>query len=183
MKHLNYILILSSIVACSTSDNSSIEKVIADFKQTDPKTGQLYDLKFKLIEMGEMTSITVADSIKILEEDFLKENAQLIENYNDLLSMAKRNLEMEKKNRRPSATMIGIHEKDIQKHQEQINEIENSKPDLSKYASKGGDDILAYSVVCSYSMNDLSGNNITEKSEFILSPDQSTIYKARRIMK
>jgi hypothetical protein len=56
-------------VACS-SGSSSLEKVIADFKQTD-KTGRLYDLEFKMIEMGEIQKVTVADSLKILHDELM----------------------------------------------------------------------------------------------------------------
>ncbi len=180
MKNLVYLIAIFSIVECSTG-GSSLEKVISDYKQTDPKTGRLYDLNFKMIEMGELQKITVADSLRILEAEFQKENAGILENYQNLLSMAEKNLEQEKKNRRPSATMIDVHEKDIKKYEEKIAEIESNKADLSKYSSRNADEILANVIVCTYSMDDLSGNNFTEKSEFVLSPDGATVYKARRI--
>lgn len=181
MKQLIYLFSIALFVACSTGSSSSFEKVISDYKQTDPKTGKLHNLHFKIIEMGQSEKITIADSLKILEADFQAENGKTIENYNNLLSMAKKNLEQEKSNNRPSATMIDVHEKDIKKYEEKIAELEKNKPDLSKYSSKSPDEALALIVVCTYSMNDLSGRNFTEKSEFILSPDGKNVYKAKRI--
>jgi len=169
------------IFATCSWGSSSLEKVIADYKQTDHKTGQLYDLKFKMIEMGEMQKVTVADSLKILQEEFMAENDKAIENQKMLLSMAQKNLDNEKNNNRPSATMIDVHEKDIKKYNDKIVELEKNTGDNSKYAGKKSDDILAYIIICTYSMNDLSGNNFTEKSEFVLSPDKTKVYKARRI--
>ncbi len=77
--------------------------------------------------------------------------------------------------------MIDVHEKDIKKYEEKIAEIESNKADLSKYTSRNADDILAHVIVCTYSMNDLSGNNFIEKSAFVLSQDGPTVYQARRI--
>lgn len=181
MKNLTLLLMVFVFAACS-SGSSSLEKAIADFKQTD-KTGRLYDLKFKMIEMGEIQKVTVADSLKILGDEFKAENDKAIENQKMLLSMAQKNLDKEKGSRRPSATMIDVHEKDIKKYNDKIAELESKTDDNSKYAGKKPDDVLANIIVCTYSMNDLSGNNFTEKSEFLLSPDKSKVYKARRITK
>ena len=180
MKHLINLFAIALFVACS-SGGSSFEKVIAAYKQTDPKTGRLYDLKFKMIEMNELQKITVADSLKILEVVFQEENGKAIENQIMLLSMTQKNLDNEKNNRRPSATMIEVHKKDIKKHEDAITELQSNKPDLSKYSSRNPNDVLASVVVCTYSMNDLSGNNFTEKSEFIISPDGTSVYSAKRI--
>lgn len=180
MKNLINVLCIILFISCS-SGSSSFEKTISNFRQTDPKTGRLYDLDFKVIEMSEAQKITVADSLKILETDFYKENDKVKENYNALLSMVKKNLEKEKSSRFSSATMIDIHEKDIKKYEEMITEVESYKPDLSKYSSRIPDDILAYLVICKYSMNDLSGKNFTEKSVFYIAPDRKTIYSAKKI--
>ena len=180
MKHLIYLFAITLLVACSTG-GSSFEKVIADYKQTDPKTGRVYDLKFKMIEINEPQKITVADSLKILEAEFQAENDKAIENQKMLLSMVQKNLDKEKSNNRPSATMIDVHEKDIKKYEDKITELQGNKPDLSQYSSRNSNDVLASVVVCTYSMNDLSGNNFTEKSEFIISPDGTSVYKAKRI--
>jgi hypothetical protein len=100
-----------------------------------------------------------------------------------LLSMAQKNLDREKNSRRSSATMIDVHEKDIKKYNDKIAELESKTGDNSRYAGKNPDDVLANIIVCTYAMNDLSGNSFTEKSEFLLSPDKSKVYKARRIKK
>ena len=181
MKNLIYLCLVFVFAACS-SGNSSLEKVIADFKQTD-KEGRLYDLKFKMIEMGEIQKVTVSDSLKILQEEFKAKNDKAIEGQKMLLSMAQKNLDQEKNSRRPSATMIDVHESDIKKYNDKIAELKNKTGDDSKYAGKNPDDVLANIIICTYSMNDLSGNNFTEKSEFLLSPDKSKVYKARRIRK
>lgn len=180
MKHLTYLFAILLFVACSTG-SSPLEKAIADYKQTDPKTGRLYDLQFKMIEMGEVKKITVADSIKIMEDDFQAEKDRKRENYNDRLATARKNLEKEKSSNRPLLVMVEAHEKTIRECEAKIAEVENTKPDLSKYSSKNTEEVLANRVICAYSMNDLSANNFTEKSEFILSPDGGKVYEAKRI--
>jgi len=84
---------------------------------------------------------------------------------------------------RMPVTMIEIHKKDIKKYNDKITELENKTGESSTYAHKNPDDVLANTIICTYSMNDLSGNNFTEKSEFVLSPDKSRVYKARIIQK
>jgi|GEM_PF-3225915 len=181
MKRLIYLFASTLLfVACSTG-SSPLEKAISDYKQTDPKTGKLYDLHFKMIEMGETKKITVADSIKIMEENFRAENGKRIENYKEQLSTAQKNLEREKSGRFSSATMIDVHEKNIKEYEAKIAEAESAKPDLGKYSSKTQGEVLAQVITCTYSMDDLSGRNFTEKSEFILSPDGTKVYEARRI--
>lgn len=180
MKRLIYLFPILLFAACSAG-SSSFEKAIADYKQTDPKTGRLYDLHFKMIEMGEAKKITVADSIKIMEDAFRAENDRIIENYKSSLATAGENLEREKSSRFSSATMIGILEKRVKEYEEKIAGQQNKEPDLSRYSSKAPEEVLAYGITCTYSMNDLSGNNFTEKSEFILSPDGDKVYEARRI--
>lgn len=180
MKRLIYLFTILLCVACSTG-SSPLEKAISDYKQTDPKTGKLYELHFKMIEIGKVKKITVADSVKIMEESFRTENSKRIENYKEQLSTAQKNLEREKSGRFSSATMIDVHEKNIKEYEAKIAEAENVKPDLSKYSSRNPEEILAQAIICTYSMDDLSGRNFTEKSEFILSPDGSSVYEARRI--
>lgn len=180
MKRLIYLFTILLSVACSTG-SSSLEKVISDYKQTDPKTGKFYDLHFKMVEMGEVKKIAVADSIKIIEGNFYAENDKIINNYKEQLSTVQKNLEREKSGRFSSATMIDAHEKNIKEYEVKIAEAEKAKPDLSKYSSKSPEEILAQVITCTYSMDDLSGRNFTEKSEFILSPDGSRVYEARRI--
>lgn len=169
-------------VACSTG-GSTLEKAISDFKQTDPKTSKLYDLHFKMIEMGEIKKITVADSIKIMEANFWTENGKRIENYKEQLSTAQKNLGREKNGRFSSATMIDIHEKNIKEYEVKIAEAESAKPDLGKYSSKNPEEVLAQVITCTYSMDDLSGRNFTKKSEFVLSPDGDKVYEARRMIR
>lgn len=181
MKNLICLLTVLLAVACS-SGSSPYEKAISDYKQTDPKTGKLYDLKFKIIEMGEPQNITVADSLKVLEAQAKEAIDKELESVKYLLSISEKGLANEKGSKAQSKTMIDIHEKDIKKYKEQIAGMENRTGVMdATYADRKLDEVLANVLVCTYSMNDLSGNNFTEKSEFILSPNGTTVYESRRI--
>lgn len=181
MKNLICLLTVFLAVACS-SGSSPFEKTIADYKQTDPKTGKLYDLKFKMIEMGEPQAITVADSLKVLEAEYKEANNKELESIKYLLSISEKGLASEKSSNVRTQTMIDIHEKNIKKYKEKIVEIESRTGVIdTAYANRRPDEVLANVLVCTYSMNDLSGNNFTEKSEFVLSPDGTAVYETRRI--
>jgi hypothetical protein len=181
MKNLICLLTVFLAVACSPG-SSSFEKAISDYKQTEPKTGKLYDLKFKMIETGEPQQVTVADSLKILEAEAKEAKNKELESVRYLLSISEKGLANEKGSKAQSKTMVDIHEKNIRKYKEQIAGIENRTGVIdAAYADRKPDEVLANVLVCTYSMNDLFGNNFTEKSEFVLSPDGVTVYEARRI--
>jgi len=65
MKNVIYLLIALFMVSCGSNSNSKYEQTIGDYLQTD-KGGSKYDLKFKVIELNEQGTITVADSIAYL---------------------------------------------------------------------------------------------------------------------
>jgi hypothetical protein len=88
MKNLICLLTVFLAVACSPG-GSPFEKTISDYKQTDPKTGKLYRLKFKMIEMGEPKKITVADSLEVLEAKY--KGASFFSCVNDIFTPFVRN--------------------------------------------------------------------------------------------
>lgn len=65
------------LIGCAVQSN--YEKAIADFVQTD-RSGTWTDMKFKVIEIGEPTDITVGDSIKILTDKFESDKEKYLNN-------------------------------------------------------------------------------------------------------
>ena len=65
----NWLLLGVLILGLSSCGSPEYEKAIADWIQTD-KNGTWTDLKFELLEVIETKDITVADSIRILQDKF-----------------------------------------------------------------------------------------------------------------
>lgn len=73
MKQLFITFIFTFFLFVSCSTGNKYEKLIADYVQTD-KYGVWTDLSFKLVELEELSPLTVSDSIAILKKQFESEN-------------------------------------------------------------------------------------------------------------
>ena len=89
---------------------SSYEKAIADFVQTDKK-GTWTDLQFKVIEMGEPTDITVKDSVAILTKKFDAEKSKRLAMLNESIARNKESMEKERFNSMNCPTRIKMQRK------------------------------------------------------------------------
>jgi hypothetical protein len=164
------------MVSCGANGTKSkIEKTIGDYLQTD-KNGSKYDLKFKVIELNEHGTITVADSIAYLSDEF-KKDKQLIVNRielakkmsEDILAKTKRQSDIEKYN------------VDIATMNFRIDSLKNLIPNnLNGYDSKNPDEILALIIQCKYSVFPTGGTTVEETFDFYLSPDGSRCYAKTR---
>lgn len=73
MKKWYYVFIAFAIASCgSGGTKTDYKRTIANYVQTD-KRGTKYDLKFKSLELKEQGTVTVADSISFLTEEFRKD--------------------------------------------------------------------------------------------------------------
>jgi hypothetical protein len=78
MKNVTYLLVALFMVSCgSNGKQSKYGQTIGTYLQTD-KRGSKYDLKFKVIELNEQGTITVADSIAYLTDEFRKDNELIV---------------------------------------------------------------------------------------------------------
>ena len=78
MKNVTYLLVALFMVSCgSNGKQSKYGQTIGNYLQTD-KRGSKYDLKFKVIELNEKGTITVADSITYLTDEFRKDKNLLL---------------------------------------------------------------------------------------------------------
>lgn len=83
MKKILTILIVSLILFSCSSDARI--QLIADREQIID--GTKTDLSLKVLNLKELGSVTAADSLKILEQDFIKSRDNAIESYNGLIAM------------------------------------------------------------------------------------------------
>jgi hypothetical protein len=176
MKNAIYLLIAVLMVSCggSNSSKSNYEKTITDYllKGSDTKE----NLNFKIVEMNEHGTVTVADSIAYLTDEFRKGKQPVISRIElakkmseDLLAQTKKQSDIDKYNA------------DITVMNTRIDSLKNLVPDnLQGYDKRNTNDVLAIIVRCKYSVQ-LSGTPKEETFDFYLSPDGSKCYGKKGI--
>lgn len=177
MKNLILILIAAFLVSCgANSSKSDYAKTIGDYLQTD-KHGSKYDLKFKVIELAEQGTITAADSVAYLTDEFRKDKQLIISRVElakkmsqDILAKTKRQNDIDKYNA------------DIVRMDTRIDSLKNLPPDnLQGYDIMDSDKILAKIIRCKYSVVPPGvGTTVEETFDFYLSPDGTKCYGKTR---
>lgn len=181
MKRMILLSLASLLFSCGGT-TSKYEKVIADFVQTDSR-GTKLDMNFKAEKLEEVNRISIADSIKIITDNFNAERDKQMGSLEKTLSIFTENIEKAKAARRPSQTMINSYQSSIDKTNERINELRKSTPkELVKYENRDTSDILTIVVRCTYSVDELITNKrAMETFDFFLSPDGTKCYSQKRV--
>lgn len=180
MKRIILLSLVSLLFSCGTT--SKYEKVIADFVQTDNKGAKL-DMNFKAEKLEEVSRVTVADSIKIITDNFNTERDKQMASLEKTLSIFTENIEKAKVAHRPSQTMINSYQSSIDKTNERINALKESVPEeLARYENRDASDILTVVVRCTYSVDEpITNKRTTETFDFFLSPDGTRCYFQKRV--
>lgn len=176
MKNVIYFLISVFLISCgSNATKADYAQTIGDYLQIDKK-GSKYDLKFKVVELNEHGTITVADSITYLTDEFRKDKQLIIsrielakEMTEDLKAKTKKKSELDK------------YLDNIAEMNNRIDSLKNLAPDnLQGYDSRNANDVLAVIVRCKYSVVPPGGVTVEETFDFYLSPDGSKCYGKTR---
>lgn len=176
MKKMLYLFIAFTVVSCSSGTKTDYQKTIANYVQTDKK-GTKYDLKFKVLELQEQGTITVADSVSYLTEEFRKDKEHLIKRFELAKKMDETLLAKEKKQ-----SSIDQYKNDIAATERSIDSLKNLIPDnLNGYESLNANDILTRIIRCKYSIALPSGIAGEETFDFYLSTDGSMCYGKTRV--
>ncbi|BDF53512.1 hypothetical protein CE91St24_32230 [Odoribacteraceae bacterium] len=183
MKRILLLPLFVFLFSCEGT-TSKYEKAIADFVQTDSR-GTKLDMKFKAEELEELHSVTVADSVKIITDNFNTERDKQMASLEKTLSAFTENIEKAKAARRPSQTMISSYQSSIDKTNERINALKESVPEeLVKYENRDASDILKIVIRCTYSVDEpITNKRATETFDFFLSPDGTKCYSQKRVKK
>ena len=176
MKNVTYLLVALFMVSCgSNGKQSKYGQTIGNYLQTD-KRGSKYDLKFKVIELKEQGTITVADSIAYLTDEFRKDKELFVKRIELAKKMTETLLAKEKKQ-----SEIDKYNADIAGMVARIDSLRNLPPDnLNGYDSKKPNDVLALIIRCKYSIVPPGGTTVEETFDFYLSPDGSYCYGKTR---
>lgn len=171
-----YVFISLAVVSCSSGGiKTDYKKTIADYVQTDKK-GTKYDLKFKILELEESGTITVADSISHLTDEFRKDKEHFIKRFELVKKMDETMLAKEKRQ-----SNIDKYKSNIALMEHRIDSLKNLSPDnLNGYESKNPKDILVVIVRCKYSIIIPGGISAEETFNFYLSTDGTKCYGKKR---
>ncbi|GAE86364.1 hypothetical protein [Bacteroides reticulotermitis] len=180
MRNLLLLLLFTLLFSCGGTTNN-YEKLIADVVQTDG--GVKIDLNFKVNELKEIRQISVADSIKIITDNFNTEKEKQMASLEKTLSVFTESIEKAKAANRPSKVMIDSYQSSIDKTNQRIDALRKSVPnELPKYENRDANEILTVVVRCTYTIDEpLTKKRATETFDFFLSPDATKFYSKKRV--
>lgn len=181
MKRILVLPLLVLLLSCG-STTSKYEKLIADVVQTDSK-GTKYDLDFKVEKLEEISRISIADSIRIITENFNADKDKKLEQLQQHLTRNKENLEKESKSRYPGKTMMAAYQNYVNHYTHLIDSLNQTAPtQISRYENKDSNNILAVIVRCTYTIDEpITNKRATETFDFVLSPDATKYYSKKRV--
>jgi hypothetical protein len=183
MKRIMLLPLFALLLSCGGTTNKYEELIaeIADVVQTDDSVK--IDLNFKADKLKEMERISVADSIKIITDNFNAEKDKQMASLEKTLSVFTENVEKVKAANRPSQVMIDSYQSSINKTNERFDALRKSVPDeLAKYESSDASEILTIVVRCTYTIDEpLAKKRATETFDFFLSPDGTKCYSKKRV--
>lgn len=151
MKKL-YFLILLPLVWLSCSSPSNYEKAIVDCLETDKK-GVKTDLQIKFLFI-DVSYITVADSISILQDQFEIKKAKKIESAQKNIAHWQESIEKQKgkKNQLVAKAVISNFSEKLAQAEKDLKEAQAWTPDyLNRYDSRNSSEILAKKADCKFS--------------------------------
>ena len=195
MKKLFYIL---SLILFSCSDYSNAqEQLIIDYLEIS-SGGVKTNLKIKITNL-EVSDITVADSIAILEEKYKKEKLSKINVAESRIAGAKKSIDEittkidtndastlnRKADKLSDETLKKVLQRKLKEKEENLKEVQDWQPEyLNKYTSRDESELLVKKAITTFSYFNPKLNTRQERTEtFVLSKDGSKvlgiIYKGR----
>lgn len=181
MKKLFYIL---SLILFSCSDYSNAqEQLIIDYLETS-SGGVKTDLKIKITNL-EVSDITVADSIAILEEKYKKEKLSKINVAESKIAGAKKSVDEittkidtndastlnRKADKLSDETLKKILLRELNEKEENLKEVQDWQPKyLNKYTGREKNELLVKKAITTFSYFNPKLNTRQERTEtFVLS--------------
>lgn len=178
MKILFCTLALMALFFGCSSSQSEYEKVITDFLET--KNGIKTDLQIKYSKL-EVSDISVADSIAILQEQFEAEKAKKTQSIEQIIKQKEASITEQKNsnNRVVANTLINMWERELTREKENLEKAKNWKPDyLTRYDNRPPSDLLAKKADVTFSYFNPQLQTRQEMSAWIiLSADGKQCYR------
>lgn len=173
-----FILLIVFLVSCS-NPTSNYKQTVLDYLQVEK--GVKIDLKIKFSRFYLLPDITVADSIKILEEQYRSEKSKKIEIARKNISRLENDIDEQNRSRNYLITQVLVPrlQEQLKEERDKLVNAEQWRPDyLNRYADKSPGEILAKRIETQFSFQNPKLNSRQELSaDFILSPDGNKCYK------
>ena len=154
------------------------KQTVLDYLQTE--NGIKTDFKIEFLKF-ESSDITVADSIKVLQEQYQAEKQKKIESAQQSVKRWSEAIEQQEKkgNNLVAKTLISRYQKDLEKAKADLNQAMQWQADyLSRYEHRSDTDVLAKKVDSHFSFQN---PELTVRQEisayFVLSPDGIKCYR------
>ena len=148
-KYILFLFFPFVIASCSAQSDS--QKAVIDYLET--QNGVRTDLKIEFLTFN-ISDITVADSVTILQNQFETERAQKIEAAKKSVKHWQESIKEQKgkKNQLVAKAVIGNAEKRLADAEKKLKEAQKWQPDyLDRYVSHNTSDILAKKVESRFS--------------------------------
>ncbi|MDH6357138.1 hypothetical protein [Parabacteroides sp. PF5-9] len=165
--------------SCTGTDNV-YKNAVLDYLQTE--NGIKTDFKIEFTKF-ELSDITVADSITILQEQYQVEKQKKIESAQRSVTHWENAIEKQQKKKNDifAGVLTSTYQKDLEKAKEELQKANNWTADyIHRYDNRTGTDILAKKVDTYFSFqNPKLGQPVRQEmgAVFILSSDGTQCYK------
>jgi len=165
--------------SCSSSDNT-YKNTIVDYLQTENGIKTDFKIEFQKFEVSETT---VADSVKILQEQYQAEKQKKIETAQKSVAHWENAIEKQQKKGGGlvAKTLAARFQKDLENAKSELEQAENWKADyIDRYDGRPGSEVLAKQVDTYFSFqNPKLAQHVRQEmgAMFILSPDEMQCYK------
>ena len=164
-----FILLIVFLVSCS-NPTSNYKQTVLDYLQVEK--GVKIDLKIKFSRFYLLPDITVADSIKILEEQYRSEKSKKIEIARKNISRLENDIDEQNRSRNYLITQVLVPrlQEQLKEERDKLVNAEQWRPDyLNRYADKSPGEILAKRIETQFSFQNPKLNSRQELSaDFIL---------------
>jgi hypothetical protein len=180
MKKVFIFTVMTLLCLSCNGSNSVYKKTIVDYLQTE--NGIKTDFKIEF-QKFEVSSITVADSVKILQEQYQAEKQKKIELAKQSVSRWQKAIEKQKSkgDNLVAKTLISRYQEDLKKSQSELEQAEQWTADyVKRYNSRPENEILAKQVDTYFSFqNPKLAQPVRQEmgAVFVLSPDGTQCYK------
>ncbi|NDV66913.1 hypothetical protein [Bacteroides sp. 224] len=174
-----FVLLVFTTSGCS-SQNSSCQKTIIDYLETNDQTGIRTDLQIKFLEMA-VSDILVSDSIAILEKQYQEEYEKKLESAQKSVDHWQQSVDKHEKKKSDLVYKMLLAEltEKLDNAKSTLEEVKSWRPDyLDRYAGRDKNELISKSVKCKLSFQN---PKLTTRQEldatFIFSPDEKNIYE------
>lgn len=180
---MKYCLLLPLIclLASCTSEKSVREGAIIDAVRQKYASAN-DDYTIKVLESEETGMISVADSVRILNESFEAGRERELDYAQSVLATAEQMAAVVGKNRYTSAEEKSSVAASLEKQRMRIDSLQNAQPVIpDKYSTSPPTTILTRIIKAKVSIGDPTGNReMTEAYDFYLSTDLKTVYDMKK---